>query len=152
MESGIIAGNKIFDIVFVALFSAQALKVIIGLFTEKRLNFRRFLDTGNMPSSHTSSVVSLTVAIGIREGMQSPLFALAVVFAVVVMYDATGVRRAAGKQASVLNKIVKNIQKKENYTIIEGNLKELLGHTPLEVFGGAFLGAVVAVLMSLSHF
>jgi uncharacterized protein len=147
MENGIIVGNKIFDIVFVALFSAQALKVIIGLFTEKRLNFRRFLDTGNMPSSHTSSVVSLAVAIGMKDGMQSSLFALAVVFAVVVMYDATGVRRAAGKQASVLNKIVKNIQKKENYTIIEGNLKELIGHTPLEVLAGAVLGVVVALLM-----
>ncbi|MDP8267311.1 MAG: divergent PAP2 family protein [Candidatus Tenebribacter davisii] len=148
MGDGIIFGNKIFDIVFVALFSAQALKVILSLFTEKKLNFRRFLDTGNMPSSHTSSVVSLTTAIGINEGIQSSLFALSVVFAVVVMYDATGVRRAAGKQASVLNKIVDNIKKREGYVILEGNLKELLGHTPLEVFGGAVLGVIVAFLMS----
>ena len=100
-----------------------------------------------MPSSHTSSVVSLTTAIGIKEGIQSPLFALSVVFAVVVMYDATGVRRAAGKQASVLNKIVDNIKKKEGYTIIEENLKEFLGHTPLEVLGGAILGVAVALIM-----
>lgn len=147
MENGIIVGNKIFDIVFVALFSAQALKVILSLFTEKRLNFRKFLDTGSMPSSHTSSVVSLTTAIGVKEGLQSPIFALSVVFAVVVMYDATGVRRAAGKQASVLNKIVSNIKKREGYTIIEENLKEFLGHTPLEVLGGAALGVAVALIM-----
>ena len=147
MENGIIVGNKIFDIVFVALFSAQALKVIISLFTEKRLNFRKFLDTGSMHSSHTSSVVSLTTAIGIKEGLQSSLFALSVVFAVVVMYDATGVRRAAGKQASVLNKIVSNIKKREGYTIIEENLKEFLGHTQLEVLGGAVLGVAIALIM-----
>ncbi len=147
MENGIIFGNKIFDVVFVALFTAQALKVIISLFTERRLNFRKFLDTGSMPSSHTSSVVSLATAIGIKEGIQSSLFAISVVFAVVVMYDATGVRRAAGKQASVLNRIVSNIKKREGYAIIEENLKELLGHTPLEVFGGAILGVIVAFLM-----
>ncbi len=147
MENGIIVGNKIFDVVFVALFTAQTLKVIISLFTERRLNFRKFLDTGSMPSSHTSSVVSLATTIGIKEGIQSSFFAISVVFAVVVMYDATGVRRAAGKQASVLNKIVNNIKKREGYTIIEENLKELLGHTPLEVFGGAILGIIVAFLM-----
>ena len=147
MENGLIFGNKIFDVVFVALFTAQALKVIISLFTERRLNFRKFLDTGSMPSSHTSSVVSLATTIGIKEGIQSSFFAISVVFAVVVMYDATGVRRAAGKQASVLNKIVNNIKKREGYTIIEENLKELLGHTPLEVFGGAILGIIVAFLM-----
>jgi acid phosphatase family membrane protein YuiD len=147
MESGIIFGNKIFDVVFVALFTAQALKVIFSLFTERRINFRKFLDTGSMPSSHTSSVVSLATAIGIKQGLQSPLFALSVVFAVVVMYDATGGRRAAGKQASVLNKIVSNIKKREGYTIIEENLKEFLGHTPLEVFGGAVLGIIIAFVM-----
>ena len=147
MGNGIIVGNKIFDVVFVALFTAQALKVIISLFTERRLNFRKFLDTGSMPSSHTSSVVSLATAIGIKEGIQSSLFAISVVFAVVVMYDATGVRRAAGKQASVLNKIVNNIKKREGYAIIEENLKEFLGHTPLEVFGGAVLGIIIALLM-----
>ncbi|MCF7793928.1 MAG: divergent PAP2 family protein [Candidatus Cloacimonetes bacterium] len=148
MYNGILFGNKIADIVFVALFSAQALKVIISLFTEKKVNFRRFLDTGSMPSSHTSSVVSLTTAIAIKEGLDSTLFILSLVFAVVVMYDATGVRRAAGKQAAVLNKIVENVRKKEGHSIIEENLKELLGHTPIEVFGGAILGVVVAFLMS----
>lgn len=148
MENGIIFNNRIADIVFVALFSAQALKVIFSFFTEKKLNFRRFLDTGNMPSSHTASVVSLTTAIGIKEGLDSTFFILSLVFAVVVMYDATGVRRAAGKQAAVLNKIVENVRKKEGYSLIEENLKELLGHTPLEVLGGTVLGVAIAILMS----
>jgi hypothetical protein len=107
-----IFNNSIFDVVFVALFSAQALKVVFSIFTEKKVNFRRFLDTGSMPSSHTSSVVSLATAIFIKEGGGSSIFMLSLVFAVVVMYDATGVRRAAGKQASVLNTIVENIRKR----------------------------------------
>ncbi len=148
MENGLILGNKIFDIVVVALIISQTLKVIISLFTDKRLNFRKFLDTGSMPSSHTASVVSLTTAIGIFEGLNSVLFALSTVFAIVVMYDASGVRRAAGKQATVLNKIVENIRKKEGHTILEENLKELLGHTPLEVIAGAALGVAVAFIMS----
>ena len=143
-----ILGNKIFDIVVVALIISQTLKVIISLFTDKRLNFRKFLDTGSMPSSHTASVVSLTTAIGIFEGLNSTLFALSTVFAIVVMYDASGVRRAAGKQATVLNKIVENIRKKEGHTILEENLRELIGHTPLEVIVGAVLGAAVAYIMS----
>jgi len=148
MENGLILGNKIFDIVAVALVIAQTFKVLYTLFTEKKLNFRKFLDTGSMPSSHTASVVSLTTAIGIFEGVESVLFALSTVFAIVVMYDASGVRRAAGKQATVLNKIVENIRKKEGHTILEENLKELLGHTPLEVIVGAALGVAVAFIMS----
>jgi uncharacterized protein len=147
MGNGIIFGNRIFDIVLLVLIIAQALKVIIGLFTEKKINFRRFLDTGNMPSSHTASVISLATAVGMETGMQSPLFAVSVVFAVVVMYDATGVRRAAGKQAALLNKIVDNIKKKEGHALLEENLKELLGHTPMEVFWGALLGFFMTLIL-----
>lgn len=148
MGNGLIFDNKILDIVLVALIIAQTLKVLIGLFEEKRLNFRRFLDTGNMPSSHTASVTALATAVAIKEGLYSTPFAISVVFAIVVMYDATGVRRAAGKQAEVLNKIVKNIRKKDGHSIIEENLKELIGHTPMEVFWGAILGIVIALIMS----
>ncbi len=148
MGNGLIFHNKILDIVLIALIVAQTLKVIIGLFEEKRVNFRRFLDTGNMPSSHTASVTALSTAVAIQEGLHSTIFAFSLVFAIVVMYDATGVRRAAGKQAEVLNKIVNNIRKKEGHSIIEENLKELIGHTPMEVFWGAFLGIVIAFLMS----
>ncbi len=147
MGEGIILGNKILDVVFVALFVAQALKVVISFFTEKTLNFRYFLNPGNMPSSHTSSVTALATSIAILEGINSSMFAFALVFTVVVMYDAAGVRRAAGKQAEVLNKIVNNIKKKEGHVIIEQNLRELVGHTPLEVFAGAILGVIIAFLM-----
>lgn len=146
MGNGLIFGNRILDIVLISLIIAQTLKVILGLFTERKFNFRRFLDTGNMPSSHTASVVSLATAIAKETGLGSPIFALVVVFAIVVMYDATGVRRAAGKQAALLNKIVENIKRKEGHTLIEENLKELLGHTPMEVFWGAILGFLIAFL------
>ena len=148
MYNGIVFGNKISDVVLVSLFVAQSLKVIYALFTEKKLNFHRFLDTGSMPSSHSSSVVSLATAVAIKEGLDSTFFVISLVLATVVMYDATGVRRAAGKQAAVLNKIVENIRKKEGYSILEENLKELLGHTPMEVFGGAILGIIVALVMT----
>ncbi|MCD4797086.1 MAG: divergent PAP2 family protein [Candidatus Cloacimonetes bacterium] len=147
MNNGIILNNRVLDIVFVALVVAQVLKVIISLFVEKRINFRKFLDTGSMPSSHTASVCSLATATGLQEGVQSIYFAITIVFAIVVMYDATGVRRAVGKQAVVLNKIIENIHRKEGYSIIEENLKELLGHTPLEVFGGAVLGVLIALIL-----
>ena len=149
MYDGLIFNNKILDTVLIALIIAQTLKVVIGFFEEKRLNFRRFLDTGNMPSSHTASVTALATAVGIQEGLHSTVFAISLVFAVVVMYDATGVRRAAGKQAEVLNKIVENIRKKEGHSIIEENLKELIGHTPMEVFWGAILGIVIALIIML---
>lgn len=148
MKDSLFLGNKILEIVLFSLITAQALKVVTSLFTEKKINFRRFLDTGSMPSSHTASVVSLATAVGIQKGIASTFFAISIVFAVVVMYDATGVRRAAGKQASVLNKIVENIKKKDGLVIIEENLKELLGHTPKEVFGGAILGIIMAFLLS----
>ncbi len=147
MSNGIIFNNRIIDIVFVALFTAQAMKVVISLIFEKKFNFRKFIETGSMPSSHTASVVALTTSIGLKEGFSSSMFAISSVFAIVIMYDATGVRRAAGKQASVLNKIVANIKKREGYSLIEGNLKELLGHTPLEVLGGMVLGIAISLIM-----
>lgn len=149
MHEGFLFNNRIADIVMVSLLIAQGLKVVTSLIVEKRLNFRRFLDTGSMPSSHSSSVTALATAIGMKEGISSTAFVIAAVLASVVMFDATGVRRAAGKQASVLNKIVDNIQHKDGIRLIEGNLKELLGHTPLEVIAGAILGIVIALIMGL---
>ncbi|OQY10510.1 MAG: acid phosphatase [Fusobacteriia bacterium 4572_132] len=147
MENGIIFGNRILDIVFVSWFIAQFWKVITSLIKERKINFKRFLESGGMPSSHTSSVTSLVTAIGILKGTSSLEFAITFVFAVIVMYDAAGVRRAAGKQAGILNKITKNILNKEGTKIIEENLKELIGHTPKEVFVGAILGIFVAFIM-----
>ncbi|MCK4957055.1 MAG: divergent PAP2 family protein [Candidatus Cloacimonetes bacterium] len=145
---GLIFNNFYLDIVCVSLFTAQALKVIIAIFREKKLNFRYFLDTGRMPSSHSSSVVSLAAAIAFIEGLSSTNFAISAVLAAVVMYDATGVRRAAGLQAQTLNKIAESFKKKEGLQILDKNLKEFLGHTPLEVFWGAILGILIAFIMT----
>lgn len=145
---GLIFNNFYLDIVCVSLFTAQALKVIIAIFREKKLNFRYFLDTGRMPSSHSSSVVSLAAAIAFIEGLSSTNFAISAVLAAVVMYDATGVRRAAGLQAQTLNKIAESFKKKEGLQILDKNLKEFLGHTPLEVFWGAILGILIAFVMT----
>lgn len=145
--NGVILNNKILDVVFIAWFLAQAWKVVETLIFHKKINFKRFIETGGMPSSHTSSVISLLTMVGLVEGISSTYFAVTSIFALIVMYDAAGVRRAAGKQAAVLNKMVENIKNKDGKKIIDENLKELLGHTPKEVLAGAVLGVVVAVIM-----
>jgi len=113
-------------------------------FMTKRWNFRRFVETGGMPSSHAASVAALSTSIGIQHGFRSPLFAATLYFSLVVMYDAAGLRRAAGRQAMVLNRLIEEHFKHPE----EGahKLMELLGHTPLEVLVGAALGAAAAVL------
>ncbi len=99
-----------------------------------------------MPSSHSSLVVALATAVGLTQGFGSPLFAVAVVLAFVVMYDAQGIRRQAGNQARIINKMLQNV---ENAGIkVDKNLKELLGHTPIQVLGGTLLGIIVALLMN----
>ncbi len=148
MRTGFIFGNRILDIVVVSLVVAQTLKVIFYFFKEKKLNLRKYLDTGSMPSSHSASVSSLATAVGISEGVDSVCFAISLIFSLVVMYDATGVRQAVGKQAVVLNKMINNIRKKENSVLFEENMKELIGHTPLEVLAGAALGVTIAFVMS----
>lgn len=148
MGTGFIFGNRILDIVVVSLVVAQTLKVIFYLFKEKKLNLRKYLETGSMPSSHSASVSSLATAVGISKGVDSVCFAISLIFSLVVMYDATGVRQAVGKQAVVLNKMINNIRKKENSELFEENMKELIGHTPLEVLAGAVLGVAIAFLMS----
>lgn len=117
------------------------MKVVIATIQEKQFNFRRLVETGGMPSSHTTFVSALAAGIGLVEGWETTLFALASVFALVVMYDAAGVRRAAGKQARILNIIIEDINKKDFHP---ERLKELLGHTPVEVLIGALFGIVFA--------
>lgn len=121
--------------------SAQVIKVILTLFSEKRLDLTRLYGSGGMPSSHTSFVMALTFSIGKIHGFNIPSFAVALAFSFVVMYDAAGVRRAAGKQAAVLNKLIFHSGLKP-----EEQLKELLGHTPLQVMAGAVLGIFVGLL------
>lgn len=122
---------------------AQALKIIFTW--DKRLDFKRIVGSGGMPSSHAAFVMSLAMAVGFELGFNTPEFAMAGVMAFVVMYDATGVRRSAGQQAAILNKLVDSIQRAD-FPKTEKRLKELLGHTPIEVFAGAILGIIIAII------
>lgn len=126
-------------------FAAQVLKVITVLVTDKRIDFGRFIGAGGMPSSHSAFVTGLAVAIGLDSGFSSHMFSIAAVLALIVMYDAAGVRRAAGEQAKILNRLVEDWEKR-NYQNTEVHLKELLGHTPMQVFAGAILGIAIAML------
>lgn len=123
----------------------QVFKVIYDLVTTKKFNFKRILGAGGMPSSHSAVVTSLATLIGKSEGVTSPIFALAVIFAFVVMYDATGVRRAAGKQARLLNKIVETPGLSSLQ--VQEKLVEVLGHTPIQVFVGAAIGIIAGLIM-----
>lgn len=129
---------------FLTWFCIQVFKVIWDLVTTKKFNFKRILGAGGMPSSHSAVVIALATMIGRSQGVNSPIFAVALIFAFVVMYDAAGVRREAGKQAHILNEIINtpglsNVQVKEK-------LVEALGHTPVQVFVGAFIGVVVGMI------
>ena len=128
-----------------AWFIAQFIKVILTLIKDKKVDFRRFIGAGGFPSSHASFVTSLATAVGLNSGFCGSEFAISVVLALVVMYDAAGVRRAAGQQARILNKIVEEWEHKD-LTKTDKRLKELLGHTPKEVFAGAVLGIIIALI------
>ena len=135
-------------VVFAALlgwFVAQALKIPIHYLVEKEWDWHRFHGSGGMPSSHTSMVVSATIMLGALNGFNSPLFAVAAVFSSVVMYDATGVRRETGRQAVVINRILQDVLI-NGKPISDVELKELVGHKPIEVAAGAFLGIIIAVV------
>lgn len=121
---------------------AQGLKLITWALSVREWNFKRLVEPGGMPSSHSAFVTSLATAIGMSVGFDSIMFALSFAFAMVVMYDASGVRRAAGKQAKVLNAILEDLNRRELHP---ERLRELLGHTPFEVLVGALLGVVVAL-------
>ena len=141
---GIISEYKYLIVPFATWFFIQLFKLIYDLVTTKKFNFKRILGAGGMPSSHSAVVVALCTMIGKNYGINSAIFGLAVVFAFVVMYDAAGVRRAAGKQAKLLNKIVQT----PGLTGVEvtERLQEVLGHTPTQVFVGAFIGLIVGLV------
>jgi acid phosphatase family membrane protein YuiD len=141
-----IADNKILMVAIAAWVLAQVLKTIIYYCLLKEVTIERMFGAGGMPSSHSALVVSLSTAIGMIEGVESTNFAISVVFAVVVMYDATGVRQAAGKHAKAINRIAKQLSSKNTFDDI--SLKELLGHTPIEVIAGALLGFFVAYIFT----
>lgn len=133
--------------IVVAWVLAQMFKIVGGVIREKRFNFRWVLMTGGMPSSHSAAVSSLSTVVGFYYGFDSILFWMALVFSLIIMFDAAGVRRAVGRQASILNKIVDEISR--GGQVPEQRLKELLGHTPVEVLAGAFLGVSVAMVFCL---
>ena len=145
-EAGIILGIKILDVTFIAWFIAQFYKVLTSIFIEKKFNIKRFYETGGMPSSHSSTVSCLAACTGIVYGKESGYFAVSVILAVIVMYDAMGIRRAAGKQAGVLNRMMDKLSDKIGEMFHDEKLKELLGHTQLEVFAGMILGVIVAFI------
>ena len=137
--------NRILSITIVAWVFTQTVKVTLGVIREKRFNFRWFIGTGGMPSSHAAGATALALSSGLELGFSSPVFALAFVFAMVTMFDAQGVRRSAGKQAGILNKVLEDIHWKGK--IKEGKLKELLGHTPIEVMAGSIIGGLIALAL-----
>ena len=131
-----------------AWFVAQVIKTAIDAYFNKGINWERMTGSGGMPSSHSSTVVSLAIATGISYGVDSPRFAIALIFAIVVMYDATGVRRETGKQAVILNRLLLDNPFSWTGKEFEKKLKEYVGHSPFQVLMGAILGILIAVIMA----
>lgn len=148
--SGILHNHVLFA-ALIGWFLAQALKIPIYYLVEGKWDWRRFHGSGGMPSSHTSMVVSASIMLGALNGFDSAVFAAAVVFSSVVMYDATGVRRETGRQAVVINRILQDVLI-NGRPISNVELKELVGHKPIEVAAGALLGVAIAVVYLLILF
>ena len=129
-----------------AALIAQVMKFVLHLIFKKKIDFKVFTTTGGMPSSHSAGVVGIATSVGIITGFDSISFAIAMGYALIVMYDAAGLRRASGKMASCLNKIMDDFYKHDVQSA-GGKLKELLGHTPIEVIAGATFGALYAYYM-----
>jgi hypothetical protein len=138
--------NPIIDCALLAWFLAQLIKVVLEFILLQRLDFRRFVSSGGMPSSHSALAVAATAAIGKLHGIQSPDFALAVIVSAVVMYDACNVRRSAGDTAKLVNQILAHVEKLTAEDFAD-DLREVMGHTPLQVLMGALLGLGVGLLV-----
>ena len=141
---GALGRNPVFMSAFIAWAIAQVLKVLTAGWSEGKLSWKMLVSSGGMPSSHSALCMGLTAAVGIYHGVADTLFPVCVVMSCIVMYDATGVRQQAGKHAKVLNQLLQEFF--TGHPISEGELKELLGHTPLQVFAGALLGVVTAIV------
>ncbi|ELR96641.1 divergent PAP2 family protein [Gloeocapsa sp. PCC 73106] len=144
-EFATILDNRVLLISLLACLSAQGLKVIIELISNGKINFRYLVTTGGMPSAHSALVGGLATSVGQTSGWSSSEFAIACLFAVIVMYDAAGIRQAAGKQARIINQMVEDLLK-DGKTFEQEKLIELLGHTPVQVFAGLALGIAVSLL------
>ncbi len=140
--------NPIAISTFLGWFVAQSTKVALGVIREKRFNFRWFVGTGGFPSSHSAGVTALATSVGLYEGVGTALFVVTLMFSIVVILDAQGVRRSTGLQAITLNKIMDDLYWKGH--VQENRLKELLGHTPFETLCGIAVGLMVA--LALFHY
>lgn len=143
---GDLLGNRILLVAVGAWALAQVLKLLIYLWRDRRINLRHLASSGGMPSSHSALVTALATAVGLVEGLRSPLFAVAAIVAAIVMYDAAGVRQAVSVQARILNRMLDEIFVEQRFN--EKRLRELIGHTPIEVFMGAVLGLLVGLLFT----
>ena len=146
MHFGMLTTNPVVDCGLLAWFLAQLIKVLLEAVLARRLNLRLFVSSGGMPSSHSAMVVACTAAIGKLEGIQGGVFALSVIVASVVMYDACNVRRSAGDTARLVNQILAHVEKLTAEDFAD-DLREVMGHTPLQVLMGALLGLGVGLLV-----
>ena len=145
-----IIGNRIVQTGAVAWVLSQVIKTVIHLILNKKIVWERLVGDGGMPSSHSATVTSVAVATGFTAGWDSPVFAVAVFLAIIVMHDARGVRRETGKQAVVINNMLEFFEKMGAGDMTpEQTLKEFVGHSPLQVAAGAVLGFAVAIAMNL---
>lgn len=147
-DFGDIIYNRVLLAALTASLVAQALKLVIEFAKNRKINLRVLVTTGGMPSAHSAMVTALATGVGQTAGWNSAEFAIAFVFAMIVMYDAAGVRQAAGKQARILNQIIDEFFQ-EDHEFNEDRLKELLGHTPMQVVVGSVLGVVISWLAGL---
>lgn len=137
--------NRILICGLVSWAVAQVLKVLINAFISREFDIKRLFGDGGMPSGHSATVCAVAVSCGLQEGFGSTIFAVAAILAIVVMHDATGVRRETGKQAVVLNDLLEVLKDNDLHIPIDEKLKIFVGHTPLQVFFGAFLGILIAL-------
>ena len=145
MRFGMLTTNPIIDCALLAWFLAQLIKVILEMVLARRLDMRLFVSSGGMPSSHSALVVACTASIGKLHGIQGPAFALSVILSAVVMYDACNVRRSAGDTARLVNQLLAHVEKLAAEDFAD-DLREVMGHTPLQVLMGALLGLGVGLL------
>lgn len=149
-DFGNILDNSVLLVAAIACLIAQASKLVVELIKNRKVNLRILVTTGGMPSAHSALVTALATGVGQTVGWASPEFAIATVFAIIVMYDAAGVRQAAGKQARILNQMIDELFR-EHQAFTEDRLKELLGHTPFQVIVGSALGVTVSWLASPAY-
>ena len=149
-DFGKILDNHVLVVALLACLMAQLSKIIVELVRHGKVSLRVLTTTGGMPSAHSALVTSLAAGVGQTVGWASPEFAIATIFAIIVMYDAAGVRQAAGKQARILNQMIDELFR-EHPTFSEDRLKELLGHTPFQVIVGSILGVTISWLAAPAY-